>query len=791
VGNKGSKRSDGGPEGADELRRRAEAWLFERKVKGSRKADEDPQRLLHQLRVHQVELEMQNEELETARHELESGLQRYTELFDFAPIGYLAISVGDQVIRELNLAAASLLGWERKYCLGRPFTWFVPADRRAKFVAFVEDVFSQREKRSQSCELSLITKKAELRQVHLSATTIESNTVLIAVEDITERKRVEALAAEQTLRERLFEATRLDLDAMTRLHGVSMRFLPEGSSLDAVFADIVDAAIAIANADFGSIQIYDQTSGRLTIAAQRGFPDWWVEFWNDGVRAGSSPAAFQRGQRIIVEDVEQSTILAGTPELEIKRKAGVRAAVATPLLDRSGKPIGLFSTYYKTPHRPDDRSLRFLDLLARQVADLVERANAEQAEGLLRRRFEVLDRISFSLGQRLAQKNVEPPDNFLQETVDQARAACDAEYAALGIGEDPTRPFLRWVFSGIDPALAKTIGRVPSPAGLLGEVIQTGRTIRLRDLTEHPKFRGLPPHHPPMRSFLGVVIPDHGRPVGHLYLANKRSADEFSHDDQETVEMLAERAGIAFEVARLARETREAVEARDNLLAVVSHDLRSPLSTIHLGAKLLTGHSHDSIRKQADMILRSAERMNRLIEDLLQAATIDTGTFTVQAHREQVLPLVEEVIQAHEPAAAAKSIRLHREVSEDVPPIHGDRGRIAQVLSNLIGNAIKFVPPGGNIRIRALPRTGYVHFAVCDDGPGIRDEDRGHLFDRYWKGKSEGEGQYGAGLGLYIAKGIVEAHNGRIWVESQPGSGSTFSFSIPIADSADQPAPVP
>jgi PAS domain S-box-containing protein len=632
MGNKGSKRSAGERQGPNELRRRAEAWLFERQVKGSRKADDDPRRLLHELQVHQIELEMQNEELHTARLELAAGLQRYTELFDFAPIGCFAISLVHQVIRELNLAAASLLGWERQFCLGRPFTWFVPEPNRAEFVAFIEGVSSRQENRAESCELSLITKKAELRQVHLTATTIASDagTVLIAVEDITERKRA--------------EATRLDLEAMTRLHEVSMRFLPEGSSLEAVFVEIVDAAIDISDADFGSIQIYDQESGRLTIAAQRGFPAWWVEFWNSGVRAGSSQAAFQRGERIIVEDVEESAVLVGTPELEIKRQAGVRAAVATPLLNRSGKPIGLFSTYCRKPHRPDERSLRFLDLLARQVADLVERANAEGTEALLRRRFEVLDRISYSLGQRLAQGNVGPPDKFLQETVDQARAACDAEYAALGLGEDPTRPFQRWVFSGIDPAIAEKIGRIPSPAGLLGEVIQTGRTLRLRDLAEHPKFRGLPAHHPPMRSFLGVVIPDHGHPVGHLYLANKRSADEFSQDDQYTLEMLAQRAGIAFEVARLSRETQEAVAARDNLLAVVSHDLRSPLSTIHLGAKLLTGHGPESTRKQAEMILRSAERMNRLIEDLLQAATIESGTFTVRAHREQVLPVVEEVI---------------------------------------------------------------------------------------------------------------------------------------------------
>jgi PAS domain S-box-containing protein len=184
--------------------------------------------------------------------------------------------------------------------------------------------------------------------------------------DITERKEAEQQLA-------------ANLDAMTRLQKLGTLFVREGN-LGPVLGEIVEAAIAIAGSDFGNIQLLDAESAKLRIAAQRGFPQWWIDFWNNGSSGvGACGRALERGERVIVEDVEQSPVFVGTPALEIQLKAGVRAVQSTPLVSRSGKLLGIFSTHYKMPYRPDQRSLRLLDLLARQAADLIEHAQAQEA----------------------------------------------------------------------------------------------------------------------------------------------------------------------------------------------------------------------------------------------------------------------------------------------------------------------------------------------------------------------------------------------------------------------------
>ena len=449
-------------------------------------------------------------------------------------------------------------------------------------------------------------------------------------------------------------------------------------------------------------------------------------------------------------------------------------AVTVPVFDPAGHPVG-----FRT-------SFNDITQLKRAEAELARTTREEQR---LRRRFEDLDRASLALNQALARVDTAPAavPEILQVIVDQARtmAEADAEFAAVGIGSDLDRPFDPWGYSGLDPACATAIGRPPRPRGVLGEVVRVGHSCRLRDLRVHPAFAGFPPNHPEMRSFLGVPVHFGGRIIGNLYLTNKRSAAEFSDDDQRMIEMFAERAGVAMAIARLDRDLRSAIGARDNLLAVVSHDLRGPLATILLSAELENRTRQRNDRRQPrnplDTILRAADQMHRLLEDLLQVATIEAGTFAVEVDSHDVRVLIVQVLELLEPLAANKAIKLESEVPEGLPPIHCDDHRIVQVLSNLIGNAIKFAPDGGRIQVRAWMRVHEIQFAVSDDGPGIAVDQISHLFDRYWKGTTER--RRGTGLGLYIAKGIIEAHGGQIWAESELGAGSTFCFTLPIAPS--------
>ncbi|QWV93276.1 PAS domain S-box protein [Geomonas oryzisoli] len=186
------------------------------------------------------------------------------------------------------------------------------------------------------------------------------------IEDVTQRKEVERQLAGE-------------LDTMTRLQKLSTLFVHDGN-LQSVLEEVVDAAIAITGADFGNIQLMDPATGDLVIVAQRGFPQWWIDYWQQTAQGkGTCGASAAIGQRIVVEDVEQSDIFVGTDALEIQRRAGVRAVQSTPLLSRSGELVGMFSTHYRNACRPDEATLRRLDLLSRQTADTICRLRADEA----------------------------------------------------------------------------------------------------------------------------------------------------------------------------------------------------------------------------------------------------------------------------------------------------------------------------------------------------------------------------------------------------------------------------
>jgi signal transduction histidine kinase len=184
-------------------------------------------------------------------------------------------------------------------------------------------------------------------------------------------------------------------------------------------------------------------------------------------------------------------------------------------------------------------------------------------------------------------------------------------------------------------------------------------------------------------------------------------------------------------------------------------------------------------RRQLEVIQRSATRANRLIQDLLDVARIQAGGLAVDPIAVDVRSLVQEAVDSATPLASASHLKVECDVPDLTPRVSSDRERVLQVFANLIGNAIKFTPKGGEIRILATSENSEIRFVVADTGPGIPAEHLNHVFDRYWQAKSTAK--LGTGLGLSIAKGIVEAHGGRIWVESPPNAGAQFNFTLPVA----------
>ena len=235
---------------------------------------------------------------------------------------------------------------------------------------------------------------------------------------------------------------------------------------------------------------------------------------------------------------------------------------------------------------------------------------------------------------------------------------------------------------------------------------------------------------------------------------------------------------------RFSSEQR-AVRSRDELLAVVSHDLQNPLASILLDAKSmvrLTPGDDEKVpvrmlRQCAEGIEESATRLISLTNELLDLASIEEHRVQLHLQLVESRKLVEDALRSVSTLAEAKGITLAMELT-DSPRLEADPERILRVLSNLLGNAIKFTPGTGTVHVRAERRDDDVTITVADTGPGITADHLPHVFERYWKGTSTTVP--GSGLGLYIARGIVEAHGGKIWVESSP-AGARFTFTLPLA----------
>jgi PAS domain S-box-containing protein len=242
---------------------------------------------------------------------------------------------------------------------------------------------------------------------------------------------------------------------------------------------------------------------------------------------------------------------------------------------------------------------------------------------------------------------------------------------------------------------------------------------------------------------------------------------------------------------RLLVEMEKAVKQRDEMLGLVSHDLRNPANAVKMlaGAILRAGGPDGSalppdVADHALVMLQAATQMDALIQDLLDATRLEGGRLRLAAQWTSATDLVSSALETLAPIAAAKSIALEWNPEAGLPEVYADPGRITQVLSNLIGNALKFTAEGGAVSVDAIREGTFVQFSVRDNGVGIASDDLPFVFDRFWQSKRMNRS--GAGLGLAIARGIVLGHGGRIWIESTPGVETVVRFTLPTRQSAGE-----
>jgi PAS domain S-box-containing protein len=353
-----------------------------------------------------------------------------------------------------------------------------------------------------------------------------------------------------------------------------------------------------------------------------------------------------------------------------------------------------------------------------------------------------------------------------------------------------------------DAILRELLGRHPfghrAEADPVGRVIHSGEPLLIPEIRDEllsaaarddhhlTQLRALAP-----RSAIIVPLIARGRVRGVLTLTASESGAVFDAQDLELAAELGRRAALAVGKARLHEQVQAAVRARDEVLAYVAHDLRNPLSAILNYAELLLTDSLSGEHRNEylEVIVQAALQIDHFIQDLLEVSRVESGRLRLVTAAEGAASLVNEAMLVLQANARNAGHRVRVLLPADLPRVLADRGRVLQVLYNLVGNAIKFTPAPGVVTVRAKHAGEEVVFAVSDSGPGLPAESLPRVFDRFWQAQQARHG--GAGLGLAIAKGLVEAHGGRIWVESEEGRGCTFSFTLPCAPATAPEAPLP
>ena len=491
------------------------------------------------------------------------------------------------------------------------------------------------------------------------------------------------------------------------------------------------------------------------------------------------------GQPLLIPDTRHHP---WTRDLPTVRAGRVLAYAGVPLVDDAGQVLGTFCVMDNAPRRWTPDQVATLAELADLAGDQIRLRAAVRSLGQSEREQHFLADAGTALASSLELGEI-------LDAIAGLATARVADYCLIDLVAEEGG-FRRAAMRHADPERQAWLCDVQAypadPASMPGldEALRTGsaRWVRRADEAWQRAAAHDDAHFRAMQrlgvdSLILAPMVARERLVGVILLACTTPATSFGPRDVALADELARRAALAVDNARLYEQARQAVRARDEVLAVVSHDLRNPVGTAQMGASLLLDMAppDDPSRRTLEIIQRSMRQANRLIGDLLDVTRIEAGRLTVEVVTDDPGEVLDEVCQLMSPAATAAGIALERTVEPGVPPICGDRARLVQALGNLVGNALKFTPRGGTVRLGAeIDPDGGVRLSVADTGAGIPAEAMPRLWDRFWQANRAD--RRGAGLGLAIFKGIAEAHGGAVGADSRPGEGSCFWMRIPAAE---------
>lgn len=555
-----------------------------------------------------------------------------------------------------------------------------------------------------------------------------------------------------------------------------------GKTLDLgeVLNQVMDAIIQLAGAERGFLMLNDEVSGKLTTRAARNLDQNTIDGDAMNISRTVIERAIATGEGILTSNAQEDERFSAQTSVVGYQ---LRSIMCSPLKVR-GRTLGavyvdnrLFSGVFS------QEDLDLLVAFANQAAMAIENARLfVQTDQALSRRVEEL-----SLFQRIDQqlnKSLEL-NRVLGLSLNWAIALTNADGGSIGLietdkGSEVEEKYLRLlVYRGADQSNEARV--VPFDHPVLRDVLAANESVLTVDVSAEESIDGTP-----AKVQLAVPIRQDGHPIGLITLETQH-ANEIDREDVAFVERLADRAAVAIKNARLYEEIHAANKAKSEFVSLVAHELRVPMTSIKGYTDLMNsgmaGPLSDMQKEFLTVIKRNLERMSSLIRDLSDINRVESGRMKFDFQDFALQTIVDDVLDSLRERIEARNQTLVVEMAEGLTAVHADPTRIAQVFANLVSNANKYTPDGGQIAVRVEQREKFTAVTVQDNGIGISAEDQAQLFTQFFRSEDQlVREQQGWGLGLSIVRKMVEAQNGEISFASELGKGSTFTFTIPLAN---------
>jgi signal transduction histidine kinase len=563
---------------------------------------------------------------------------------------------------------------------------------------------------------------------------------------------------------------------LSALYEVSSQ-LGKSLHLDEVLNQVMDAIIQLTGAERGFLMLYDETTGQLATRAARNVDQQTIEGAAMNISRTVVGRAVASGEGILTSNAQEDARFSGQQSVVGYQ---LRSIMCAPLQTR-GFTLGavyvdnrLFSGVFETA------DLDLMVTFANQAAVAIENARLfTQTDAALSRRVEelsIFQRIDQQLNKSLELNRV------LSLALNWAIALINADGGSIGLFEQPedAPSYLRlMVFRGADDVDEMRNVAVEHP--IVRQVLTENRSVLTHDVSEHNSIDGTPAN-------VQLAVPiQQGGEISGLITLETQHAREINQEDIAFVERLADRAAVAINNARLYEQIHAANDAKSEFVSLVAHELRVPMTSIKGYADLIISGVAGPLNEQQaqflEVIRRNLVRMSGLISDLSDINRIESGRMVFDNKPFDIRETVADVTGSLRERIEARRQTLEIDIDDDVPNVFADPTRIAQVLTNLVSNANKYTPDDGRIAIHLRKDGEYAAVSVQDSGIGISEENQKKLFTQFFRAEDTAvRAQPGWGLGLSIVRNMVEAQGGQIRFESEVGKGSTFTFTLPLAE---------